>query len=99
VGYANPAADALMIRIRQEYNHDRQVAMARELHRLIAADQPYTFLFVGKALVLLDRKVIRMVRDSGGKELYLPIVPDKLGGIKFHFNQWVKTQQPVLTAY
>jgi ABC-type transport system substrate-binding protein len=99
VGYASPAADALMIRIRQEYNHDRQVAMARDLHRLIASDQPYTFLFVGKSLVLLDRKVIRMVLDAGDKPLYLPIVPDKLGGIKFHFNQWVKTPQPVLTAY
>jgi ABC-type transport system substrate-binding protein len=99
VGYASPAADALMIRIRQEYNHDRQVAMARDLHRLIAGDQPYTFLFVGKSLVLLDRKVIRMVLDAGDRPLYLPIVPDKLGGIKFHFNQWVKTPQPVLTAY
>jgi hypothetical protein len=87
-----------MVRIRQEFNHERQVAMARDLHRLIAQDQPYTFLFVGKSLVLLDRKVVRMVRDGDDTRWYLPIVPDKLGGIKFHFNQWVKTGQPVLTA-
>ncbi|MFQ5840289.1 MAG: ABC transporter substrate-binding protein [Candidatus Methylomirabilales bacterium] len=99
VGYANPKADTLIIRIRQEYNHQRQVAMARRLHRLIAQDQPYTFLFVGKGLTLLDRKLARMVRDVDGTPRYLPIVPDKLGGIKFHFNQWVKTPQPVLTAY
>ncbi len=98
VGYKNPEADALMIRIRQEYNHEQQVAMARDLHRLIAQDQPYTFLFVGKALVLLDRKVIRMVGDGDAAPRYLPIVPDKLGGIKFHFNQWVKTSEPVLTT-
>ena len=98
VGYKNREADALMLRIRQEYNHKRQVAMARELHQLIAHDQPYTFLFVGKSLVLLDRKVIRMVRDADGAERYLPIIPDKLGAIKFHFNQWVKTAEPVLTA-
>ena len=98
VGYANPAADALMVRIRQEYNHERQVAMARRLHRLIAADQPYTFLFVGKGLTLLDRKLVRMVEGADGTPPYLPIVPDKLGGIKFHFNQWVKTAEPVLTA-
>ncbi len=98
VGYKNPKADALMVRIRQEFNHERQVAMARDLHRLIAQDQPYTFLFVGKSLVLLDRKVVRMVRDGDDTRRYLPIVPDKLGGIKFHFNQWVKTGQPVLTA-
>jgi len=98
VGYANPAADALMIRIRREYNRERQVAMARRLHRLIAADQPYTFLFVGKGLTLLDRKLVRMVQDADGTPRYLPIVPDKLGGITFHFNQWVKTAEPVLTT-
>lgn len=98
VGYANPEADALMVRIRQEYNHERQVAMARRLHRLIAADQPYTFLFVGKGLTLLDRKLVRMVEGGDGTASYVPIVPDKLGGIKFHFNQWVKTAEPVLTA-
>jgi len=98
VGYANPAADALMVRIRQEYNRERQVAMARRLHRLIAADQPYTFLFVGKGLTLLDRKLVRMVEDADGTPRYLTIVPDKLGGIRFHFNQWVKTAEPVLTT-
>ncbi|MFQ5804721.1 MAG: ABC transporter substrate-binding protein, partial [Candidatus Methylomirabilales bacterium] len=99
VGYANPEADELMIRIRREYNHERQVALAHRLHRIIAQDQPYTFLFVGKGLTLLDRKLVRMVRDADGTVRHLPIVPDKLGGIRFHFNQWVKTPQPVLTAY
>ncbi|MBW8005437.1 MAG: peptide ABC transporter substrate-binding protein [candidate division NC10 bacterium] len=98
VGYKNPRSDALMVRIRQEYNHERQVAMARDLHRLIAQDQPYTFLFVRKSVMLLDRKVVRMVRDGDDTPRYLPIVPDKLGGITFHFNQWLKTAQPVLTA-
>ncbi len=98
VGYKNPKSDALMVRIRQEYNHERQVAMARDLHRLIAQDQPYTFLFVRKSVMLLDRKVVRMVRDGDDTPRYLPIVPDKLGGITFHFNQWLKTAQPVLAA-
>jgi len=98
VGYTNPAADALMVRIRQEYNREQQVAMARRLHRLIAADQPYTFLFVRKGLTLLDRRLVRMVEGADGTPLYLTIVPDKLGGIRFHFNQWVKTAEPVLTT-
>jgi len=99
VGYSNPEADALMIRIRQEYNRARQVEMARRLHKLIAQDQPYTFLFVGKGLTLLDQKIVRMIRDPEGTPQYLPIVADKLGRINFHFNQWVKTSEPVLTAY
>ncbi|MFQ5804090.1 MAG: ABC transporter substrate-binding protein [Candidatus Methylomirabilales bacterium] len=99
VGYSNLEADALMIRIRQEYNHARQVEMARRLHQIIAHDQPYTFLFVRKGLTLLDRKLVRMIRDPDGTPRYLPIVADKLGRINFHFNQWVKTPEPVLTAY
>ncbi|MBI4536450.1 MAG: peptide ABC transporter substrate-binding protein [candidate division NC10 bacterium] len=95
VGYRNPAADDLMVRIRQEYNRERQVAMARELHRLIAKDQPYTFLFVGKWTALYDRKITRQVRAPDGSLRYAAIVPTKLGSPKFHFNQWIKVPQPV----
>src|SRR3989304_5564832 len=42
VGYANPEADGVRVRVRQEYNHERQVGQGRRLHRLIAADQPPT---------------------------------------------------------
>lgn len=95
VGYSNPAADELMLRIRQEYNQSRQVAMARELHRLIARDQPYTFLFVGKWTALFDRKITRQVRGPDGTLQYAAIVPTKLGSPKFHFTQWIKVPQPV----
>lgn len=99
VGYANPRADELMLRIRQEYDHPRQVAMARELHRLIGQDQPYTFLYVRKSLVLLDGKIVRMVQGPDGAPRYLPFVPNKLGRIGFHFKEWVKTPVPVLPPH
>jgi ABC-type transport system substrate-binding protein len=95
VGYDNPRADELMVRIRQEYDHAKQVAMARELHRLIAADQPYTFLYTPTALNLIDRKITRLVEYRDGRPVYAPIVPTKLGTHNFHFNQWVKTSRPV----
>ncbi len=95
VGYRNPRADELIVRIRQEYDHARQVAMARELHRLIAADQPYTFLYVGKWTALLDRKIVRVVGERDGTPVYAPIVPTKLGSYTFHFNQWIKTPRPI----
>jgi ABC-type transport system substrate-binding protein len=99
VGYRNPRADELMVRIRQEYDPARQVAMARELHRLIHEEQPYTFLYVGRWTALLDRKIVRLVREEAGRPVYAPIVPTKLGGYTFHFNQWIKTPRPVeLTA-
>jgi ABC-type transport system substrate-binding protein len=95
VGYRNPRADELIVRIRQEYDHARQVAMARELHRLVAADQPYTFLYVGRWTALLDRRVVRVVGQRNGRPVYAPIVPTKLGTHTFHFTQWIKTARPV----
>ena len=99
VGYQNPKADVLMIRIRQEYDEARQTAMARELHRLIAADQPYTFLYVRRVLSLLDGKIVRMVRGPDGQPRYLPFEPNRLGQITFHFDQWTKTPAPALPPY
>jgi ABC-type transport system substrate-binding protein len=99
VGYRNPRADELMVRIRQEYDEARQTALARELHRVIAADQPYTFLYVRRVLSLLDGKIVRMVPGPDGRPRYLPFVPDRLGGLGFHFNEWIKTPAPVLPPY
>jgi ABC-type transport system substrate-binding protein len=95
VGYASPRADALMARIREEYDFARQAALARELHRAIAEDQPYTFLYTPRQTLLLDRKVVRLVGERDGQPAYAPIVPDRAGGIRFHFPQWVKTPRPV----
>lgn len=99
VGYRNPKADELMVRIRQEYDPARQTMMARELHRAISRDQPYTFLYVRRALSLMDGKIVRMVRRPDRSREYLPFTPDKLGRLDFHFNEWVKTPRPVLPAY
>jgi len=99
VGYSNPRADELMVRIRQEYDPSRQIAMARELHRLIGQDQPYTFLYVRKGLTLMDGKIVRMVRGPDGTPQYLPFVPNKLGRIGFHFKEWVKTPAPARSPY
>ena len=99
VGYSNPRADELMVRIRQEYDPARQTAMARELHRLIAEGHPYTFLYVRKSLALLDGKIVRMVRGPDGQPRYLPFMPNKLGRINFHFQEWLKTPVPVLPPF
>jgi ABC-type transport system substrate-binding protein len=99
VGYKNARADELMVRIRREYDPARQTAMARELHRLIAHDQPYTFLYVRRALALMDGKIVRMVRRADGTPEYLPFEPNRLGRLTFHFDQWIKTPRPVLPPY
>src|SRR5262249_15111051 len=98
VGYANPRADQLMQRIRREYDDARQTAMARELHRLIAHDQPYTFLYVRRSLVLLDGKIVREVRGPGGTPQYLPFEPNRLGPLNVPLKGGPQAAGPVAPA-
>ena len=90
VGYKNAEADRLITRIRKEYDRSKQVKMARELHRIIARDQPYTFLYVTKSTQVLDKKIMIVEKEENKKERYLKIYPTKDGRIKYYFNQWKK---------
>lgn len=98
VGFADPEADDLILRIRQEYDHDRQVADCHRLHEIIAAAQPYTFLYVGRWTALIDKRIYRKLKTESGEAVYRPIVPTKTGSYTYHFNQWIKLPQlPTLT--
>ncbi len=90
VGYKNPEADRLIVTIRQEYNKVKQIQLTRKLHKLIARDQPYTFLFVRKATRLLDKKIVIVERLPDGSEKFVKIYPVKGGDIKYYFNKWRK---------
>ena len=90
VGFRSKEADELIIKIRQEYNRERQVAYCRRLHEIIAEEQPYTFLYVGKWTALLDKRIVIMVRDKDGRVNYEKIKPTKTGNYTFYFNKWIK---------
>ena len=90
VDYKNPEVDRLIVRIRREYDKKKQVKMAHELHRQIAKDQPYTFLYVAKSTQLLDKKIVIVDRQPDGTEKYSKIYPTKDGSIRFYFNKWKK---------
>ena len=90
VGYENSEADRLIVSIRQEYDKVKQIQMTRQLHRLIARDQPYTFLYVRKATRLLDKKIVIVERRPDGSEKYVKIYPVKGGEIRYYFNKWRK---------
>lgn len=92
VGYKNPQADNLIIRIRQEYNRDRQRELAHQLHRLIHADQPYTFLYAPLSTRVLDKKIVLVDHLEDGSERYRKIYPIKSGDITFHFHKWRKLE-------
>ncbi|MBT7680526.1 MAG: peptide ABC transporter substrate-binding protein [Nitrospina sp.] len=90
VGYKNAKADRLITRIRREYDRTKQISMARELHRMIAHDQPYTFLYVAKSTQLLDKKIVIVETEEGGEKKYQKIYPTKDGRIRYYFNKWKK---------
>jgi ABC-type transport system substrate-binding protein len=90
VGFKNQKADDLIVKIRQEYNHERQVAYCRKLHELIAYEQPYTFLYIGKWTAVLDKRIVIKEVDAEGKVTYRKITPTKTGNYTFYFNKWIK---------
>ncbi len=92
VGYNNPEADELIVRIRQEYDRDRQRELTHRLHQVIANDQPYTFLYASLATRVLDKKIVIVERTPDGKERYVKIYPTKSGSITFYFNKWRKLE-------
>ena len=92
VGYNNPKADELIIRIRQEYNRERQRELTHALHRIIYEDQPYTFLYAPLSTRVLDKKIALVDRDPDGRESYRKIFPIKSGDHEFYFHQWRKLE-------
>jgi ABC-type transport system substrate-binding protein len=90
VSFKNKEADDLIIKIRQEYDHNRQVQYSRMLHEIIAKEQPYTFLYVGKWTAVLDKRVVIKTIDDTGHIRYEKIKPTKTGNYSFYFNKWIK---------
>ncbi|RJR43142.1 MAG: peptide ABC transporter substrate-binding protein [Desulfobacteraceae bacterium] len=93
VGFSNPEADDLIVKIRQEYDHDRQVEYCHRLHEIIAAEQPYTFLYVGKWTAVMDKRIVIKDVDEKGRVTYRKITPTKTGSFTFYFNKWIKLQE------
>ena len=89
-GYQNAKADDLIARIRVEYDPEKQVQLTRELDRTIAADQPYTFLYEPLRPIVLDKRIVRVLRGAGGKELYKKIETPPSGSVEQFFSQWRK---------
>jgi ABC-type transport system substrate-binding protein len=99
VGYRNPEADDLIVRIRQEYDFDRRVILCHRLHAIIAGDQPYTFLYVGKWTAVLDKRIVIRAPESDGRIGFRKITPTKTGNYMFYFNQWIKlAEMPQFSA-
>ena len=94
VAYKNEKADRLIIKIRQEYDKEKQNRYCHQLHRIIYEDQPYTFLYVGKWTALLDKKIVIKEKRPDRKVLIKKIRATKTGDYTYHFNKWIKLKEP-----
>ena len=90
VAFDNSEADKLITKIRQEYDHKRQVDYCHRLHEIIAREQPYTFLYVSKWTAILDKRIVIKETDPQGNVVYEKIKPTKTGSFTFYFNKWIK---------
>ena len=87
IGYDNQEVDDLILRIRQEYDSTKQQLLTHELHRIIATDQPYTFLFSSLQTRILDRKIA--MKENGQ---VVPLRASTSGDLLYHFNRWHKLE-------
>lgn len=93
VGYKNSEVDRLIENLREEYSRSTQIEMARKLHNLIAQDQPYTFLYVGKRTQVVDRKIVMIKRNESGSVIgHEPLRPTPTGNLSYFFNRWRKLE-------
>lgn len=88
IGYNNPTADQLIVQIRQEYDVATQRQLTQQLHRLIAEEQPYTFLYAPLSNQVLDKKIVIIEEDGS----YSKIKPSQTGRVFFYFNRWRKLE-------
>ncbi len=56
VGYANPETDRLWEQGRREFDPARRQAVYQKIHRLLAEDRPYIFLYYPESLPVVHRR-------------------------------------------
>ena len=57
VSYSNPDVDRLLIEGRETFDQNKRKELYARIHKLIAEDQPYAFLYVPDALVAIDKRI------------------------------------------
>ncbi len=96
-GYASPEADALIDKILLEYDRNEQIALARKLHRRIAEDVPYTFLYEPSRPYALDARIAIDAPELGPGR-FLPITTTPSGEIDYFFPRWFTRADPAAVA-
>ena len=81
VSYSNPEVDRLALEGRETYDPEKRAVIYREIHRLIAEDAPYTFLYNPCALPAVHKRI------HG--------IEPKPAGIGYNFIRWYVPEELV----
>jgi peptide/nickel transport system substrate-binding protein len=57
IAYKNARVDQILEQYRREFDEQKRIALYREFQQILSDDQPYTFLFVGKSVVAVQRRI------------------------------------------
>jgi len=88
VGYESARADELIMQIRTSYDPDETVRLTHELHRVIAEDQPYTFLYERLLPYVFDKRIVRVEREPDGGEHVEKLATPPSGEVFHFFRSW-----------
>jgi peptide/nickel transport system substrate-binding protein len=56
ISYKNPRVDAILEEYRRTFDADKRIELYREFQRILNVEQPYTFLFMQKAVSAVSRR-------------------------------------------
>ena len=66
ISYKNTRVDALLEEYRRTFDAPQRIALYRELQQILHQEQPYTFLFLQKSVLAVDRRFHNVVLYPNG---------------------------------
>ncbi len=69
MSYSNPALDKIIEQARQTIDVKKRMELWHQAHRILAEDQPYTFLVSRKSLRLMDKRIQNVTYSKLGLNL------------------------------
>jgi ABC-type transport system substrate-binding protein len=90
-GYESKEADDLLTKIRETYDEKELIALTHQFHRVIARDQPYTFIYEPLRTFVLDRRIERHRPLADGRVAVEPVRTPPSGDLFRFMSEWRKT--------
>ncbi|MGH7831083.1 MAG: peptide-binding protein [Candidatus Binatia bacterium] len=82
IGYKNARVDKILEQYRREFDPKKRIELYREFQKILHDEQPYTFLFVGKSVAAVHRRIRGVEVFPGGLrsiEWWIPPSEQKYG--------------------